>query len=296
MQVTPEKAARAAPRLTHPDRVLYPELGITKLDLARYYAEVAPFLLPHAAGRPLTLVRCPRGRTGPSFFQKHPGRGTPEAIQRVPVRESGGVADSMVIADAEGLAGLVQLGALEIHAWGSRARDLEHPDQLTFDLDPGPGVPWRDVVAAARAVRDRLLQLGLQSFAKTTGGKGLHVVAPIAPRASWDQAKAFARALALELVAREPDRYLAKASKTARRGRIFLDYLRNARGATAICPYSTRAREGAPVATPVAWSEVTARLEPARFTLLSVPRRLAKLARDPWEGYTKVRQSLPALR
>jgi bifunctional non-homologous end joining protein LigD len=296
MQVTPEKPAPAGPRLTHPDRLVYPELGITKLDLARYYAEVAPFLLPHAAGRPLTLVRCPQGRTGPSFFQKHPGRGTPEAIQRVPVRESGGVAEYMAVADVEGLVGLVQLGALEIHAWGARAPDLEHPDQLTFDLDPDPGVAWKDVVAAARALRDRLERLGLESFAKTTGGKGLHVVAPLAPRATFDQVKGFARALVDELVAREPERYLAKASKAARRGKIFLDYLRNARGATAVCPYSTRAREGAPVATPVAWSEVTARLDPKRFTLLSLPRRLAKAARDPWEGYTKVRQSLPALR
>ena len=296
MQVTPERPAPAAPRLTHPERVVYPELGITKQDVARYYAEVAPFLLPHAANRPLALVRCPEGRTGPSFFQKHPGRGTPDSIQRVPVRESGGVAEYMVISDAAGLAGLVQLGALEIHAWGSRASDLEHPDQVTFDLDPDPTVPWKDVVAAARALRERLEELGLESFAKTTGGKGLHVVAPLAPRASWDEVKAFARALADELVTREPERYLAKASKKERRGKIFIDYLRNTRGATAVCPYSTRAREGAPVATPVAWGEIGARLDPRRFTLLSVPRRLAKAARDPWEGYTKLRQSLPRFR
>ena len=295
MQVTKETPAAGVPRLTHPDRVLYPELGITKADLARYYAEVAPFLLPHAAHRPLSLVRCPEGRTGPSFFQKHPGRGTPESIERVKLREAGGVAEYMAIADADGLAALVQLGALELHVWGSRTTDLEHPDQIVFDLDPDPKVPWKDVVAAARAVRDRLETLGLESFAKTTGGKGLHVVAPLVPRASWDEVKAFTRAIADELVAREPERYLAKATKSARRGKIFLDYLRNARGATAVCPYSTRAREGATVATPLAWSEVTARLDPRRFTLQSVPKRLAK-GPDPWQRYTKVRQSLPALR
>jgi len=311
-QVTPEKPARTrrvsqrmakksgvpdpAQGLTHPERVLYPELGLTKRGLALYYAEVAPFLLPHVAGRPLMLVRHPEGRRKAGFFQKHPGRGTPAAIHAISVRESGGVADYMTIVDAAGLLGLVQLGALEIHAWTSRAPDVLHPDQLIFDLDPDPAVPWSETVATARALRERLESLGLESFAKTTGGKGLHVVAPIVPHADFDSAKDFARALVDELVARNPALYLAKASKAARRGKIFLDYLRNARGATAICPYSTRAREGAPVATPIAWSELSAKLDPQRFSVETVPKRLAKLSRDPWEGYAKLRQSLPALR
>ena len=299
---SPRRVTKQAPKdapklaLTHPDRVLYPEAQLTKRDLALYLTEVAPVMLPHVAGRPLTLFRCPEGRQKECFFQKHPGRGTPEAIHGVSVRESGGMKEYMTVADVDGLVGLAQLGALEIHAWGSRAPDVEHPDQVTFDLDPDPTVPWKDVVSAARDLRAQLEKLGLESFVKTTGGKGLHVVVPITPRGDFDEVKEFARALCEERVAAHPDRYLAKASKAARKGKIFLDYLRNAHGATAVVPYSTRARENAPVATPLSWTELSARLDPQRFTLRTVPKRLAKLGRDPWEAYTKVRQSLPALR
>ena len=282
------------PEMTHPDRVLYPDEAITKRDLARYYAEVADFMLPHVELRPLTLVRCPEGIREPCFYQKHPTRGTSPAVHAVAIRESRGVRDYMTVVDGAGLLSLVQLGALEIHAWGARAPDVEHPDLVTFDLDPDAGVPWSRTVAAAHAVRARLAELGLVSFAKTTGGKGVHVVVPLAPRAGWTEVKAFAHALVSGMVRDDPDLYLAKASKAARRGKIFLDYLRNTRGATAICPYSTRARAGAPVATPVSWSELTAELDPLRFDLRSVPKRLARRSRDPWEGYTKVRQVLPA--
>ena len=286
--------ARSA--LTHPDRVLYPDSGITKGDLARYYAELAPFILPHVARRPLTLVRCPDGIDGTCFYQKHPTERTAPAVGRVPIREAAGTRDYMTVSDAEGIQSLVQLGALEIHAWGARAPDVEHPDLITFDLDPDAGVPWARTVEAARELRARLEKLGLESFAKTTGGKGLHVVVPLAPRADWSEVKAFSRALVDAMVRSDPRSYLAKASKAARRGKIFLDYLRNARGATAICPFSTRARAGAPVATPVSWRELGPKLDPRRFDLHSVPKRLARLSRDPWEGYTKVRQVLPALR
>jgi len=281
------------PALTHPDRILFDDPVLTKRDLADYYAAVAEWMLPHVAGRPLTLLRCPEGAAGECFFQKHPSRGQPEAIHGVDVRERGGVRTYMTVVDAAGLVALVQLGALEIHAWGARAPDLSHPDLLTFDLDPDPAVPWEQTIRAARELRELLGGHGLDSFAKTTGGKGVHLVVPIGPRAGWDEARAFARAVVDALVARSPDLYLAKAAKSARRGRIFLDYLRNARGASAICPFSTRARPGAPVATPVAWSEVGARLDPHKFDPRSVLRRLARLSRDPWEGYTKLRQALP---
>jgi len=209
------------------------------------------------------------------------------------VRERSGVRTYMTVVDAAGLGALVQLGALEIHTWGARAPDLLHPDLLTFDLDPDPSVPWAHTVEAARELRELLGELGLASFAKTTGGKGLHLVVPIEPRASWDEARGFARAAVETLVARSPERYLAKASKKARRGKIFLDYLRNAQGATAVCPYSTRAQPGAPVATPIAWSELGPRLDPRKFDPRSVLRRLAQLGQDPWEGYTRLRQTLP---
>ncbi len=283
-------------QLTHPERVLWPDCGVTKGDLAAYYLEVAPFMLPHVAGRPLSLVRSPEGIDGARFFQKHPMRGSPAAIRAVPIRESKGVKDYMAIDDADGLVSLAQIGATEIHAWGSRVADLEHPDLLTFDLDPDPSVPWARTVAAAREIRARLGALGLESFAKTTGGKGVHVVVPLSPRPDWDEVRAFSHALVETLAGEKPGEYLATASKAARRGKIFLDYLRNGRGATAVCPFSTRARPGAPVATPVSWRELTARLDPARFEVKSVAARLARLTRDPWEGFAKLRQTLPAAR
>ena len=288
---TEKNAVRIA--LTHPDRVLFEDASITKRGLADYYAAVADWMLPHLAGRSLTLLRCPEGAGKGGFFQKHKTRGQPEAIHGVDVRERSGVRTYMTVVDAAGLGALVQLGALEIHTWGARAPDLLHPDLLTFDLDPDPSVPWAHTVEAARELRELLGELGLASFAKTTGGKGLHLVVPIEPRASWDEAREFARAAVETLVARSPERYLAKASKKARRGKIFLDYLRNAQGATAVCPYSTRAQPGAPVATPIAWSELGPRLDPRKFDPRSVLRRLAQLGQDPWEGYTRLRQTLP---
>ena len=284
----------AGPTLTHPERVLFPDLGLTKRDLADYYAAVAPSLLPHVAGRPLMVLRCPEGVGAKAFFQKHPARGQPAAVRAVDVRESGGTKQYLAIDDAEGLLGLVQMGAVEVHAWGSRAADLEHPDLLTFDLDPDPRVPWARTVAAARELRARLAAHGLESFCKTTGGKGLHVVAPIAPVAGWDEVKLFSRALAEAMVSDAPSLYLAKASKAERRGKIFLDWLRNTRGASAVSPYSARARPGAPVATPIAWSELGAKLVPARFDVPAVLRRLARQSRDPWAGYADLRQALSA--
>ncbi len=232
-------------RISHPDRVLYPEQGITKLDLATYYERVATWMMPHVANRPLALVRCPGGRGSPCFFQKHPSEGPAEHLSQVDISEAGPPEYHVAIKDPAGLIALVQMGVLEIHVWGSQARRLEKPDRLIFDLDPDPAVAWPQVVTAAREVRLVLQELGLVSFLKTTGGKGLHLVVPVTPRLEWDEAKDFCRSVANFIVRAAPDRYIATMSKAARKGKIFIDYLRNGRGATAIAPYSTRARPGA---------------------------------------------------
>jgi bifunctional non-homologous end joining protein LigD len=275
--------------LSHPDRVLYPERGVTKAQLALYYARVAPFMLPHLERRLLTLVRCPEGQAGECFFQKHPMPGLSPAVRRLRIRERTAVARHMFVDDSEGLMALVQQCSLEIHVWGSRIDRLEVPDQLVFDLDPDASVTWPALVQAARALREELLRIDLPSFVKTTGGKGLHVVTPIAPRLPWDDAKAFSKAVVERLSHREPERYVATMSKAKRKGKIFLDYLRNSRGATAICPYSTRAGPDALVATPIAWDELDPRAPALSFDLSSVPERLAHGTRDPWASFDDAR-------
>ncbi|HEV2099404.1 MAG TPA: DNA ligase D [Stellaceae bacterium] len=277
-------------RLTNPDRVLYPEEGITKLDLARYYAEIADWALPQLAHRPLSVVRCPTGLGGETFFQKHAGAGTPKAV--VPVKIDGET--HLAIEDLAGLVSLVQIGVLEIHPWGSTVDNVERPDRITFDLDPDIGLPWSQVTAAAIEIRDVLGGFGLQSFAKTTGGKGLHVVVPLTPELDWDQAKSFTKAVADYVAAQNPERYTTNQSKRAREGRLYIDYLRNARGATAIGAYSTRARQGAPIAIPLFWSEVEDAIRSESFTVATVPARLKALKSDPWAAIGTLRQKISA--
>jgi bifunctional non-homologous end joining protein LigD len=280
-------------RLTSPDKVLYPEAGVTKRELAEYYRKVADWILPHLQGRPLTLVRCPEGWEGECFYQKHVDDSFPEALGRVDVAEEEGEVETYAVADdLPSLVALVQRGVLELHVWGSRRDRLERPDRLTFDLDPGPGVPWMRVVEAAFAVREALAELGLASFLKTTGGKGLHVVLPVDRTTGWDDAKAFSRAVVERVAEREPRRYTTNASKAKRGGKIYLDYLRNSRGATAVAPYSPRARAGAPVSTPIRWDELTPSLASNRYTIRSLPRRLAALAEDPWAALATTRQRI----
>lgn len=278
-------------RLSNPDKVLYPEQGVTKGDLARYYEAVAKEMLPEVAGRPLMILRCPEGRAKHCFHQKHVTDSVPPQVQWVEIEESGTVGRTLVVEDLAGLIALVQMGTLEIHVWGSRAKDVEHPDRLIFDLDPDPSVPWGRVVEAARLLKDRLTALGLKSWAKTTGGKGLHVVAPIAPKQDWDTVKPFAKAIAEQLESEFPERYTSNMAKAKRKGRIFVDYLRNGRGATAVATYSTRARPGAPVSMPVAWEDLE-KTDPMRFTVLTVPKLLAARKADPWKGFTQTRQSI----
>jgi bifunctional non-homologous end joining protein LigD len=280
-------------RLTNPDRVLWPEQGVTKRALAAYYAKVGHRMLPYVAGRPLTLVRCPQGRHHNCFYQKHADDAFPAVLRRVPIEEDDGQTGLYVaVDDVAGLVALAQVGVLEIHTWGSRDDDLERPDRVIFDLDPDPAVAWEDMIASARALADRLESLGLVAFLKTTGGKGLHIETPIVPEDDWDAVKAFARAIASEMVSDDPSSYVATASKARRRGKIYIDWLRNARGATAIAPYSTRARPNAPVATPVRWDELGKIGGPKRYTIANLPRRLATIAQDPWRGYKAARRPL----
>jgi len=275
-------------RLTHAERVLYPAEGLTKLDIARYYAEVCKWALPHLAHRILSLVRAPNGQGGELFYQKHAGAAVPEAVKRIEV--DGEV--QLAIEDLAGLLSLVQIGVLEIHPWGSTVDKLEQPDRITFDLDPDEGLAWQRVTEAALDTRDMLAGLGLQSFVKTTGGKGLHVVVPVASRLGWDEIKAFTKAIVEEMAQRHPDRYTANQLKRMRRGRIYLDYLRNGRGATAVGAYSTRARPGATVSTPLFWDEVEAGIRPEGFTVATLPARLAALNSDPWAEIGKLHQTI----
>lgn len=266
--------------LTHPDRVLWPEQGVTKRALAEYYAAMADRILPHVAGRPLTLVRCPSGSEGACFVQKHPWAGLHEAVRRV---RSGGEV-WLAVEDLAGLVALVQMGVLELHPWGAKVDDLERPDRIVFDLDPDEGIPWARVAEGAREIRAELEALGLRGFVKTTGGKGLHVVLPIEPAADWEAAKGFAHDLAARLVERAPDRYTTNSLKEAREGRIFLDHLRNSRGATAVAPWSPRARPGAPVAVPLDWDDLD---RPPRCGVADPPRG------NPWKEFFEVGQRLP---
>jgi bifunctional non-homologous end joining protein LigD len=284
----------AGVRLSHPDKVLYPDRELTKQDLAEYYARVADWMLPHVVDRPLAIVRCPAGSGKPCFFQKHPGDGALDHLRQVNIAQAGAPEFNLAIDDLSGLISLVQMGVLEIHVWGSRTQHLEKPDRLIFDLDPDPAVDWPQVASAARAVRALLQELGLTAFLKTTGGKGLHIVVPVQPRTEWTEAKAFCRAVADFMVRAAPDRFIATMSKAARKGKIFIDYLRNGRGATAIAPYSTRARPGATVSTPIAWEELKSSLHSDHFTIENLPARLSKLKKDPWLDLAKTKQSITA--
>lgn len=279
-------------RLTNPGRLLWPEQGITKRGLAEFYAEIADWILPHVVGRPLSLLRCPEGIATKGFFQKHPWSGLGDSVRQVQVPDDD--LPMMVIDDLAGLIELVQASILEIHPWGARADRPALPDRVTLDLDPGDAVPWSQVIAAAHEVRRRLTAAGLKSFVKTTGGKGLHVVFPLTPQADWDTVKTFAQSVATGMAADQPGLYTANMAKSGRHGRIFIDYLRNGMGATAVSAYSTRAREGAPVAVPLDWDELGPDIRANHFTLLNLPNRLTFLDRDPWQGFATLKQTLPA--
>ncbi len=289
----PVESVADAPAITHPERVLYPDVGITKGQLADYYRKVASAMLPHVANRPLTLVRCPDGQHRSCFYQKHLQRDRVPGLVPVSIRADGKTAQHFFLRDAAGLVGLAQLGVLEVHVWGALADEPEAPDRLVFDLDPAPDVAWPAVVEAAQEVRERMRRLGLESFVKSTGGKGLHVVVPLrrdGARFGWQPARAFCKAVAQAMAADSPRRYLAVATKAKRAGRIYVDHLRNARGATAVAAYSPRSRPGAPVSVPLAWNELAAFDPGAPYSVLNVAERLRR--KDPWRELPDVQQGL----
>lgn len=275
-------------RLSSPDRVLYPEAGITKADLAAYWVAMADRALPWMRSRPMTLVRCPEGISGECFYQKKAADAMPEVIGRVEVGER---EPYMLVESVEALLSLVQLGALEFHPWNAREDRLDRPDMLVLDLDPGPRVSWSQVLDAAVTVRDTLADLGLESWPRVSGGKGPHVVVPLTRRNTWRQTRDFARAVAYRLADRQPRRFVALAALDERPGKVFVDWMRNTRGATSVCNYSPRARPGAPVALPLTWEGLLDTPEAPRISLADVPTRLDG-APDPWQEFRRVRQSL----
>lgn len=293
-QTNPGANTVAGVHLTNPDRVLYPDQGLTKAELAEFYANIADWILPHVVNRPLTIVRCPGGSQGQCFYQKNVGEGLPEAIHGVSIDGKETDRTYISIKDLKGLISLVQIGVLEIHPWGSRIDNLEKPDRMVFDLDPGEGVSYADVVDAAFKLNDILDGLGLRSFVKTSGGKGLHIVVPLERRSGWEEMKSFSKAVADEMVRLEPDKYIATMSKAKRKGKIFIDYLRNNRDATTVAAYSTRARKGAPVSTPVGWDELSPELAPNKYNVSNLRVRLSSLKEDPWKDFFTTRQSITA--
>ncbi|MCD7098529.1 DNA ligase D [Stenotrophomonas sp. MMGLT7] len=286
-------SASATVAITHPERVVYPAAGISKGQVADYYRKVARWLLPEVARRPLSLLRCPDGAGGECFFQKHHGRGLGAHVHAIALEQKSGVEDYLYIDDADGLLELVQMNVLELHPWGATVDDPEHPDRLVFDLDPGPGVDWTTVKQAARDIRARLREAGLESFVRLSGGKGLHVVAPIVPGPDWDSVRGFCQAFAQALAEHAPERYIATMSKARREGVIFVDWLRNGRGNTSVCSWSLRAREHASVAMPLRWEELGGIDSPQAFALDKALQRAARLRRDPWDGIKRLRQALP---
>lgn len=281
-------------KITHPDKVLDEETHLTKQQLAEYYSAVADVMLPHVADRPLSIVRCPEGSGKPCFFQKHIGPGLPAGIGSVPVKSKSGdkIEQYLTISKAEGLIGFAQMGGLEIHPWGSRNESMETPDRLIFDLDPDESLEWKRLVASAIEVHDLLSQLGLESFVKSTGGKGIHVVAPIRPERSWAEVKDFAHRFARMMESANPKLYLTKMTKAARKGRIYLDYLRNEREATAVAPYSPRARKGARVAIPFTWDELKKMTARPEFAVANFAEWKSRLKHDPWAKMESIHQSL----
>jgi bifunctional non-homologous end joining protein LigD len=286
----------AGVRITHPGRVLYPDPPLTKIALAEYYETIADWIVPHVEGRPLTLVRCPEGIRGDCFFMKHSKVWAPAPLRRVRIQEKTKLGEYLIADDLPAIVGLVQMGILEIHTWNSVYEDVERPNRIVIDLDPGEKVAWPQVVEGARMVRSALAALDLDCFPKTTGGRGLHVVVPLTPHADWSACLAFSRQLSEALERSDPASYTTKYARVGRERKILLDYLRNNRTNTSIAAYSVRARPGAPVSVPLTWDELRPTLDPRSFAVVSVIGRLGTLRTDPWKRYWTLRQKLTAQR
>ncbi|MGE4304009.1 MAG: DNA ligase D [Novosphingobium sp.] len=298
--VTPEEPASVLDEspsieISSRDRVIFPDSGQTKGQLADYYAAMAALMLPFAVQRPVSLVRCPQGRAKKCFFQKHDSGSFGEYVKQVPITEKdGGTEDYLYVEDAAGILSCVQMGTIEFHGWGSRIVDVEKPDRMIFDLDPDEGLGFGDVRQAAKDIHNRLADLGLSSFAMLSGGKGVHVVVPLKPGHSWNEHKDFARRFAEALSMAEPERFVATMSKAKRKGKIFIDWLRNQRGATAVLPYSARARTGAPVAVPVAWDELKAIDNAHPFSIDDAARLVERAQEKALAGWGFAHQMLPS--
>jgi bifunctional non-homologous end joining protein LigD len=287
-------AAEDGVTISNPDRLLFPESRITKGKLADYYRAVAPLMLEWLANRPVSLVRCPQGRARKCFFQKHDSGSFGAHVHHIPVREKDGdIADYLYVDDAAGLLTCVQMGTIEFHGWGSRVADIEKPDRLVIDLDPDEALGFEHVRKAAHDIRRHLADIGLASFPMLTGGKGVHIIAPLTPAADWPAVKDFAQRFAMALAEAEPDRFTATLSKAKRAGRIFIDYLRNQRGATAILPYSARARDKAPVAAPINWDELDDFAGGNAFTVKDSELLIERAAGRTLRGWGEASQVLP---
>ena len=276
--------------ISHPDRLIYPDLAISKIDLARYYEAIGEWVLPHVVGRPLTLLHCPDGMAAPCLFLKHAKQWGPIALRRVRIQEKTKIGEYLVADSIGAVVALVQMGIVEVHTWNSTTDDIERPNRIVWDLDAGPDITWKQVVSAAGLVRSVLKVLGLMSWVKTTGGRGLHVVAPIKPSRDWSECLEFARAVSEAIVRSHPTLYTTAFAKAGRQRKILIDYLRNNRTNTSICAYSPRAREGAPVSMPLDWTDL--RTGPERWTLRTAPVRLRSLRTDPWADYWTASQQL----
>ena len=276
-------------RISSPDRIIYPALDFTKLDLVRYYDGVGERMLPHVVDRPLTLVHCPDGLQSPCNYMRHRKVWGPDVLRRVKIKEKTKVGEYLVVDDVDGLIALAQIGIVEIHTWNSTSKDVERPNRLVWDFDPGPKVKWADVVKSAKALRNLLETLGLESWVKTTGGKGLHVVVPLLPHRQWDECLDFTRAVASALAATAPSLYTIAFAKSGRESKILIDYLRNNRTNTSVSAYSARAREGATVSMPLTWTQLSSKTDPGRFTVETVAR---KPGSDAWRDYWKARQKI----
>jgi bifunctional non-homologous end joining protein LigD len=277
-------------RVSHPDRLIYPDLGLSKVQLARYYETIGDWILPHVRGRPLTLKHCPAGIAGPCVFLRHAKAWGPTALRRVRIQEKKKIGEYLVADSVAAVVALAQMGVVEIHTWNSTVDDLEQPNRIVWDLDPGPRISWSQAVTAARRLRELLTKLDLAAWVKTTGGRGLHVVVPIEPSLDWTTCLAVSLAVSEAFVRIDPALYTTTYAKRGREGKILIDYLRNNRTNTSICAYSPRARPGATVSMPLDWTELSA--GPERWTLLTVPRRLQRLRKDPWAGYWTASQRI----
>jgi bifunctional non-homologous end joining protein LigD len=280
--------------VTHPTRIIFPDAGLAKIDLVRYYHSVARLVLPHLEGRPLTLKQCAPDADNCRYL-RHSGERSPAHVRVVQIQEKTKIGDYMIVDDEPALIALAQRNIVEFHTWNATADRLERPNRIVLDLDPGPEVPWRQMVEAARLVRSAFAAAGLESWLKTTGGKGLHVVAPLVPAVDWTVCLEFAKAVAFSIAERDPARFTTRFAKTGRESLILIDYLRNNRTNTAVAAYSVRARPHAPISVPLDWEELTPKLDPARWTVKSIGRRLKQLEAgdDPWAGYFRCRQKLP---